>query len=385
MLDRLPVSLLLLVIFLPGTCIVVAAQQDTSEASEVELESLRIQIKDVQTKITEARNDVDAYLTELQQSEMAAVEASNSLQSLADTVQEKLLVLDQLRLESSEQEQILGSERKLLAEQVRIAYKTGRHDFLKLFLNQEDPALIGRMMTSHDYYNKARTNRIAEIQMTLQNLKLLQTRIDVETAELQLLRDQQTGKLQQMETYRDSRNSIIASLQQYISEQDRQLQNLQRDEQELADLIINLESGQSVVELYEDLPPFDSLKGKLRWPVTGKIIDHFGSEKKGGKLRWNGVRISAVGGTDVIAVSPGKVIFADWFRNLGLLIIIDHGAGYMSLYGHNESLAKKAGDFVSMGEQIAKVGDTGGQTETALYFEIRQQGTPLDPDLWCQG
>ena len=372
---------------LTGICTTVAGQQKQNELDAVELESIRTRIKDVQTKISEARQDVDTYRAELQQSEMAATEISTSLQSLAVTIQEKLVVLDQLHLESGEQERILVDERKLLAEQVRIAYKTGRHDFLKLFLNQEDPALLGRMMTSHDYYNKARSARIAEIKMTLQNLELLQTRINTETAGLQSLRDQQISKLQQMDSYRESRNSIITSLNEYISGQDRDLQNLQRDEQELGNLLEDLGSVSppSVVEVFEEQVPFASLKGKLQWPVQGKIIDHFGAEKKGGKLRWNGVRISATGGTDVLAVSPGKVIFADWFRNFGLLIIIDHGGGYMSLYGHNESLTKKAGDSVVKGETVSRVGDTGGQTETALYFEIRQAGTPQDPDLWCQG
>jgi septal ring factor EnvC (AmiA/AmiB activator) len=126
------------------------------------------------------------------------------------------------------------------------------------------------------------------------------------------------------------------------------------------------------------------MKGKLSWPVAGRLITRFGTEKKEGRLRWNGVRIAAESGASVNAVGPGKVIFADWFRNLGLLIIIDHGHGYMSLYGHNADLTRKAGEYVNMGEQIASVGDTGGQGEPALYFEIRQQGTPLDPALWCR-
>jgi murein hydrolase activator len=381
---RLPLLLLLISLILL-TWSSVDAQTDPSESTEIELESVRTRIKDVQTKLNEARKDVDSYLTDLQQSEMSATEIATSLQSLAEAVQQKLITLEQLRVESTTQEHSLVTERQLLAEQVRMAYKTGRHDFLKLFLNQEDPALIGRMMTYHDYYNQARTKRIAEVRMTLQNLQLLRSRIDQETVELQQLRDQQLDRLQQLDTYRESRSTIIASLQDYISGQDKQLQNLQRDELELSDLLNNLETQESVVQLYEELPPFDKMKGKLNWPVRGKLITHFGSEKKEGKLRWNGVRIAAAAGTAVQAISPGKVIFADWFRNLGLLIIIDHGSGYMSLYGHNESLAKKAGDFVNTGDQIANVGDTGGQTETALYFEIRQQGTPLNPDLWCRG
>lgn len=361
------------------------AQTSPTANQQVELEAIRTQISDVKSKIDAAKKDVDTYLTELQQNEMAAAGSATTLQTLAQSIKEKQAGLEQLRSENSQQVAILATERNLLADQLRIAYKTGRHDLLKLFLNQEDPARIGRMMTFHDYYNRARARRIDEIKMTLQNLQLLQTRIDTETNQLQSMRDQHINNLQQLGTYRDSRHSIISQLQEYISSQGKELQNLQRDEQELSSLLNGLGTEQTVVEEYEDIPPFSSMKGKMKWPVAGKIITRFGSAKKGDKLRWNGVLISAGRGSDVTAISPGKVIFADWFRNLGLLIIIDHGDGYMSLYGHNESLVKKAGDFVKQGELIANVGDTGGQAESALYFEIRKQGTPLDPDLWCKG
>jgi len=382
---RVPVTLLLQLLLMFLISYPLTAQNTTASNQQTELEAIRTQISDVKSKIDAAKKDVDTYLTELQQNEMAAAESATTLQTLAQTILEKQSGLEQLRNENKQQITILASERNLLADQLRIAYKTGRHDLLKLFLNQEDPARIGRMMTSHDYYNRARSRRIDEIKMTLQNLQLLQTRIDTETVQLQSMRDQHINNLQQLGTYRDSRNSIVGQLQEYISSQGKELQNLQRDEQELSSLLNGLGVGQSIVEEYEDIPPFGKMKGKLKWPVAGKIITRFGSAKKGDKLRWNGVLISAGRGSDVTAISPGKVIFADWFRNLGLLIIIDHGDGYMSLYGHNESLVKKAGDFVKQGELIANVGDTGGQSESALYFEIRKQGTPLDPDLWCKG
>ena len=128
-----------------------------------------------------------------------------------------------------------------------------------------------------------------------------------------------------------------------------------------------------------------ALKGALKWPVRGDIAERFGAPRKGGRLKAQGVTISASAGSEVRAISAGMVIFADWFRNLGLLIIVDHGAGYMSLYGHNEALAKKAGDMVAVGDVIARVGDTGGQEDSTLYFEIRENGAPVDPALWCRG
>ena len=359
--------------------------QIPGEDKEIELESIRVQIKDVQVKIDVARQSVDIYLNELQVNEKSIMEITLNLENINLSIESQFKKLQQLHIESAEQEKILENERVLLADQIRVAYKTGRHDFLKLLLNQEKPELIGRLMAYHDYYNRARSNKISEIQLTLINLKQLEIAIDKETRELETLKEEQINRFELLAAYGDERTAIINQINDYISIQDRALRNLQLDEQELSDLVNNLKSEQDIVGLYENLPPFESLKGKLDWPVSGKIITRYGSTKKEGKLRWNGVRISATPGNDVAAISSGKVIFADWFRNMGLLIIIDHGYGYMSLYGHNERLLKKPGDFISTGDSIAKVGNTGGQSVSALYFEIRQQGSPMNPSLWCQG
>lgn len=354
------------------------------EDREVELETIRTQIKDVQSSIEDARSNVDNYMAEIRKNEMSIMEISANLNTLETRISEQDIKLEQLHSESDTQRQILEYERSLLAEQIRVAYKTGRHDLLKLLLNQENPERIGRMIAYHDYYNRARARRIEEVQITLTNLRRLESAIDSETRKLETFRQEQLQRLDQLASYRDKRTSLIDKLNGFISEQDRDLQNLQRNEEELSGLINELKNSRNVVELYEDLPPFDSLRGKLKWPVEGKLVTRYGSTKKEGKLKWNGVRITTEPGKDVFSVSAGKVIFADWFRNLGLLIIIDHGNGYMSLYGHNERLLKKAGDFVATAEPIARAGNTGGQDTTALYFEIRQQGTPMNPGLWCR-
>ncbi len=352
------------------------------ENREVELESIRTQIKSVQTNISTAQKNIDEFLADIETNEKSISDISLNIEDLENQISGQVYKLQQLQNESAEQENILFNERTLLANQVRTAFKTGRHDFLKMLLNQENPDMVGRMMAYHDYYNKARSERISEIQITLNNLNQIELAINDESRELERLRFEKLDELEDLSSFMSERKSSITELNHYISEQDRQLVSLQRDEEELRELIDNLKNRQDVVELYENLPPFSSLKGKLNWPVKGKLITRFGSQKRKGKLTWNGVRISADTGNDVHAVSAGKVIFADWFRNLGLLMIIDHGNGFMSLYGHNERLLKKADDFVSTDEIIAKVGNTGGQTESALYFEIRQQGSPQNPGLW---
>jgi murein hydrolase activator len=354
------------------------------EDKEVELETIRTRIKTVQSKINQAKSNIDSYLNDIQSNEKLIMNITINLETINLNIQDQLEKLGQLQIERLEQEKVLSNEQELLASQIRASYKTGRYDILKLLLNQENSEKIGRMMTYHDYYNRARTERISEIKITLNNLQQLVQSIDVETRKLGLLKEQQLIRLDQLASISIDRNAIVNNLNQYISAQDRELTNLQHDEEALEVLLNTLKNEQDIVELYKKLPPFDTLKNKLNWPVNGNIITNFGSAKKDGKLRWNGVKISANQGNDVASISGGKVIFADWFRNLGLLIIIDHDDGYMSLYGHNERLLKKMGDFVNTGEIIAKVGNTGGQSQSALYFEIRQQGKPMNPGLWCK-
>ncbi len=376
--------LCLSILFFTPTNPLASEHQNDVEEQEIELESIRSEIKNVQSRISSAQESVDKYMTEIESNEKSIANLSLNIDELKIKIETQLSRLDQLQIESRDQENILLHERDLLAEQIRTAYKTGRHDFVKMLLNQENPELVGRMMAYHDYYNKARADRISEVQITLNNLNQIKIAISNESEKLETFKSEQLIELSKLSGLRDVRKSSISELNSYISEQDTQLVNLQYDEQELSNLINNLKNEQDIVELYENLPPFSSLKGKLGWPVKGNLITRFGSPKREGKLKWNGVRISSEIGNDVQAVSAGKVIFADWFRNLGLLMIIDHGNGFMSLYGHNERLLKKADDFVNTGEIVAKVGNTGGQTEPALYFEIRQQGAPQNPGLWCK-
>lgn len=354
------------------------------EQKAAELESVRTQIRDVESNIQAARTKTDILFKELQENESAASTISNKLQTIDARIEAKLVRLAKLKVEKSVSEKKLENERELLAQQVRAAYKTGQNDYLKLLLNQEDPALVGRMLTYYDYFNLARRHRIDKVTESLRNIAHLEVRIKSETTQLDQLRGEQMAKLEEFTLYRISRKKIISRLNSYIKDQDKQLQTLQKNEQELESLVNKLRQEETIIQNYEEIPPFNTLKGKLKWPARGKLTTRFGAPRKGGKLRWQGVTISAGNGTEVHAISSGKVVFANWFRNMGLLIILDHGDGYMSLYGHNERLLKKVGDWVKTDENIAKIGDTGGEQQPGLYFEIRQSGAPLNPGLWCK-
>lgn len=361
-----------------------SGQAGETAATQQEIETVKSQIKTVKTHIRSAENEIDQMLAELRKYEIAAADATRALTEINHSITDKQNRLTELNDEFSQLDKNLQREKKLLSEQVRVMYRTGRNDYIKLLLNQEDPAIVGRTLAYHDYYNRARTKRIGDIRLALEQLKTIQNKIHGETEELISLRSSQESKLAELNSYRQDRQKLLVRSRRFVNDQDRQLQALQKTERELAALLANLKSRDTVMEKYEDEPPFASLKGKLTWPVRGKIRIRYGDFKKGGKLKSQGITFASEAGTEVHAISSGKVIYADWFRNLGLLMILDHGDGFMSLYGYNELLLKKPGDWVEKNKPIAKIGDTGGQEYPGLYFEIRRKGNPLNPSLWCR-
>lgn len=356
------------------------------EDGEVKLQQLRNQIKDVETRIQGARTESEKLRKELRENEVTSAQTLTRLHDIKSQIKQKNDELEALQFEQQEHEETLANERQQLVGQIRAAYQIGRNDYIKLLLNQEDPARVGRALAYYDYHNRVRTRKINLVQETLEEITDIKQSIHAETQKLDTLRRQHEDKLGEFHRYRASRRDIIERLQAYIEDQDVELHTLQENEKELGSLLSDLKQEQAVtVEIYEDMPPFDTLRGALKWPVAGQLVEAFGNVKKGGNLRWQGVLIDAESGTEVSAISTGKVVFADWFRNLGLLMILDHGNGYMSLYGHNQNLLKNTGDWVLAGETIATVGDSGGQANTALYFEIRKGAEPLNPALWCRG
>jgi septal ring factor EnvC (AmiA/AmiB activator) len=251
-------------------------------------------------------------------------------------------------------------------------------------LNQEDPDTVGRVLAYYDYYNRARIESINQVKDQVDLINSLKRRIESETDKLEKLKSSQLAKNRDLNTFRESRKLVLKQLESDIHQKDLELQKLLEEEQKLFALINQLEREKDKIIYREEIPPFNTLKGKLDWPASGKLMNRYGARRKVGNLKWQGIKISAEAGNDVRAVHTGKVLFADWFRNLGLLIILDHGEGYMSLYGYNQSLLKKPGDWVLAGETIAYAGNSGGQRVPGVYFEIRHNGKPLDPSLWCK-
>lgn len=372
-------------VFMLSTAFSFAANLNTEEIQKShELDNLRTRIRTVENSIDQARSDIDELYRELRQNESAAGQLAGQIQQLQVQIDAGKAELDELKEKKLQQESILSEQRQHLGQQIRAAYKTGRNNYLQLLLNQQSPDRVGRVLAYYNYDVQARGRRIHLIKTSLQEIARLEETIRQETEALVKLQEKHRTQLSAYHQHRQSREAVRARLEAYVLEQGTQLQVLQENEKQLSRLVEELKEEDLAMRIFEDMPPFETLRGQLDWPVEGSISARFGSLRKGGKLKRHGVTIDADSGDEVRAITAGKVIFADWFRNMGLLMILDHGDGFMSLYGHNERLLKKPGDWVLAGDVISRVGDSGGQNRPALYFEIRQGGNPVNPALWCR-
>jgi septal ring factor EnvC (AmiA/AmiB activator) len=278
----------------------------------------------------------------------------------------------------------LESQGRFLQQQIRLAYAIGRQDRLKLLLNQRDPEMVGRLMVYHDYFNRHRTEQMDIIQTTLKNLKQAEQVMVAEERKMQQLQNRKKREKSALEKNRKGREKLIARLNQGITTDAERLKELKRDEERLQKLLTEIQqkAKASLQNRYiAKGRPFKTQKGKMPWPAKGKLKARFGSPKRGG-LKWDGILISGPEGEEVKAVYDGKVVFADWLRGFGLMLILDHGGGYMTLYGHNQSLAKQPGELVQAEEVVAALGSSGGQTEPGVYFAMRYKGEPINPEKW---
>ena len=324
-------------------------------------------------------------------------ETAASLKSLQAQIEQKRQSLDKIRQEMQVYQTEIDKLSKELAGQIRSAYAMGQKDKLKLMLNQQDPALSSRMMIYYDYLNKVRLSRLADMDASVQHLDQLDKQKRVETDLLEQNLERKKSEQAALDEARKQRNELLAQINSDFSSNEQQLSQLQESENRLKSLMASLpiteeelavDAGQAnelstAMENSSELKgDFSTLKGKLPWPVKGRLAQRFGSPRAEGI--WDGVLIDASEGMEIQAVTRGKVVYAEWLRGYGLLIILDHGQGYMTLYAFNQSLYKQTGESVEAGDIIASVGQSGGRTQSGLYFGIRKKGVPIDPLEWCR-
>jgi septal ring factor EnvC (AmiA/AmiB activator) len=356
----------------------------TPAQKEAELKRVRSRIERIQKEVNADIEKRDRLGAELRDAEQSAQTARRRLEEAREHRLKSESQLAELTREQARREAELATERAALAGELRTAYVNGREEQLKLLLNQEDPASFGRTLAWYGYFGRARAGRIDGIRDKLEHLALVREKIAAETERLRALEVRQQQEVDALNAAQKRRNRAVASIDSQIKSRDGQISRLQSQARSLEKLIAELRKALENVPVARQAP-FESLRGKLPWPVqSGKVLARFGQPRAGGSLRWQGMLVGTDRGARVRAPFAGRVVYADWLPGMGLMIVLDHGKGYMSLYGHNEELFRKVGEPVAAGDVIASVGDSGGNNQPALYFEVRRGREPVNPENWLQ-
>jgi septal ring factor EnvC (AmiA/AmiB activator) len=355
------------------------ALSQSDEDPEKELREVRERIEALQRSMRRDTDRRDALSGQLRDAEENVRGARSKLGDVRKRLAESDAALERLSKERAEGEAALRKQRDVLGAELRSAYVGGRQEQFKMLLSQEDPAALGRMLVYYSYFGRARASKIAEIQGIVAKIDEDTRAEAVERERLAALEAESRQQLSAVDAARDERSRALKAVNAQIRNRNDSIAKLKREAASLEKLIADLRRAMS------DLPPtggqaFEKVRGRLSWPVAGKIVARFG-QSRGGGLKWNGVMVEAARGAPVKALYDGRIAYADWLQGLGLLVIVDHG-GYMSLYAHNEQIYKSVGDRVTAGEAIATVGDSGGRSTPALYLEIRRGAKAIDPIPW---
>jgi len=365
---------------IPALLLGIWAQAATAETdAEKELREVRERIEELQRSARRDTDRRDALSGQLRTAEEKVRDARGRLGDVRKRLVASDARLEELAADRVRNEKALGAQREVLAAEIRTAYMGGRQEQFKMLLSQDDPAEFGRMLVYYAYFGRARAGRIAEIQEIVTALEQAAVEEEAERERLAALEAESRQELSSVDAARDARSRALKAMNAQIKTRNDSIAKLKREAAALEKLIADLRQAM------RDLPPtggqaFEKVRGRLAWPVPGRIVARFG-QARGGGLKWNGVMIEANRGTAVRALYDGRVAYADWLPGMGLLLIIDHG-GYMSLYAHNEQLYKLAGDRVEGGEAIGTVGDSGGRSQPGLYLEIRRGARAVDPVPW---
>src|SRR6185295_17546991 len=359
------------------------ADEPNPAKAEAELKAVRAQIDKVKADLERDAGRRDKLAKEIEESEKTVGAARTELDKLRKERALHAARRAELAAERQREEAALAEDRGALAGQIRAASMIGRQEPLKLLLNQRDPGQVGRVLVYYQYFGRARASQIAAIDAHLAELATLDEGLAAEEQRLAALEEQQSGEVAKLQGARERRGRALVSLEAESKNRAKDVDRLKDQQGGLEKLVGELRRALERIDRFptDSKDAFAKLRGKLAWPVSGRVVASYGQTRAGG-LKWDGVLLAGTQGSAVRAVYHGRVVYADWLSGLGLLIIIDHGDGYLSLYGHNERLYKEVGERVTAGDTIASVGDSGGRATPALYFEIRKAGRPVDPRPW---
>jgi len=354
------------------------------------VESDIVDVKQDLQRLSEQKSGMEGMLADI---EKHYGETASSLKAQLSIIDQQRQGIARIQQEIKAYKREIEALNKELAGHFRAAFLMGHEQRLKLILNQQDPVISTRIMVYFNYINKERLKNLSNKETAVQLLGKLESQKKTESELLQQALQAKKAEQTLLDQDRKQRNALLAKIKQEYSSNVHQLTQLQENEVSLKNLMsslpitdeelsVNADKNKEQVQGNNEFKgDFTTLKGSLPWPIKGRIVQTFGSPRA--DSRWDGVLIDANEGTEISAITEGKVVYAQWKMGYGMLIIIDHGHGYMTLYAFNQSLYKHENEWVETGDIIATVGQSGGRSQSGLYFGIRQNGTPLDPQDWC--
>lgn len=380
-------------LFLPLLCALLLSGHAHAGKQE-ELDNLRQRIAEMQRDLEKTSESKSEAADALRESERAISNSNRELATLSEQQREADRKLATLQTEAQRLSGDIAGQQSRLGELLYRQYLDGQQDYLKLLLNNQDPNQAARDLTYYRYIARNRAAWLSSMRGNLEALDAVSRSTREQREQLAGLRAEQLAQKKTLEKEQRARQQMLGKISQQLRQQRREIGRLQRNEQRLAQLvekIAKMLARPKSRSLFRnnDLPndrfdgePFGQLKGKLTLPVAGTVTNRFGDTRPDSTVRWKGLFLRTSAGQSVKAIAAGRVVFADWLRGFGNLIILDHGKGYMSLYGNNETLYKQVGDVLRGGETLASVGNSGGNEDYGLYFELRHESRPLDPMVW---
>ncbi|MFZ1547774.1 MAG: peptidoglycan DD-metalloendopeptidase family protein [Candidatus Nitrotoga sp.] len=376
-------------------CICLIAGINSAHASQQEeLNNLRKHISELQKELEETSESQSEATDELRESERAI---SNSKRKLAElSLQHRAAdqTLGRLQQQALQLERDMQKQQSMLSKLLYQQYLGGKQEYFKLLLNNHDPDQTAREMRYYEYIARSRSTWLNMLRSNLAQLNEVVQLTQQKRGEIAALQEEENAQNKALEKDKHARQQVISQFAQQLKQQRHEIGRLQRDENRLTQLVARLSkmltrqkskgvfNNDKLPDNRFDGKPFEQLKGKLTLPVMGEVVNKFGSARPDSTVLWKGLRLRAASGQPVKSVAAGRVVFADWLRGFGNLLIIDHGKGYMSLYGNNETLYKQVGDILHGGDTIAAVGNSGGNEDSGVYFELRHRGEPIDPTKW---
>jgi septal ring factor EnvC (AmiA/AmiB activator) len=354
-------------------------QASDLQQRQSDLKQLQSQINRQQSDLQNTSKQREELVNLLKKDEKAIASAAKKVNTTQTSLAQTDKQLSKLQKRKLELSKLKERQQESLANQLASAYLAGNHDYSKMLLNQQSPATIERLLTYYQYLNNARMASINELQDTMQELDDITQEQSSQKDHLNKLILDQQQQAKQLTLEQGQRQKTLALLQKTLNNRGAKLEQLQIEQASLKRVV------EQAITAMKHSPKMDGLssKNKLSWPTKGRIKSGFGSQRSG-QVKWKGVTVAAPEGQEITSIAPGKVIYADWLRGFGMVLVVDHGKGYMSLYGHAQTLLKNPGDLVSKGESVALVGRSGGQTEAGLYFEVRHKGQAVDPARYCK-